>query len=96
VAPLSAAARALGATLTGEATRVVYPAMPVAIKTPACPVMVAPPPREAHGEWHIEGSAPNLKATFTSPSGDLLGYALTGEAVKEKATLSKALPPILG
>ncbi len=95
VAPLSAAARALGASLTGQATAVHYPAMPVAIKTPACPVTVAPPPKDAAGEWHIEGDAPHLKATFTSASGELLGYALTGDATKEKAAFTRALPPIL-
>ncbi len=95
VAPLSAAARALGATLTGTETAVTYPAMPVAIKTPACPVTVCPPPRGLAGEWHIEGEGPDLKATFSAPDGSLLGYALTGAAVKEKAALTKLLPPVL-
>ena len=95
VAPLSAAARALGASLTGNATAVHYPAMPVAIKTPACPVTVAPPPKDATGAWHIEGESPHFKATFTNSSGELLGYALTGDATKEKAALTRALPPIL-
>jgi len=95
VAPLSAAARALGATLTGQTTAVHYPAMPVAIKTPACPVTVAPPPRDAQGAWHIEGESPNLKASFKDPNGHLLGYALTGDAVKEKSALTKRLPPVL-
>ena len=95
VAPLSACARALGATLTGTPSAVHYPAMPVAIKTPACPVVVSPPPRDAAGEWIIEGSAPNLKATFRNAEGALLGYALTGEGVKEKAALTKELPAIL-
>ena len=95
VAPLSACARALGATLTGTPSAVHYPAMPVAIKTPACPVVVSPPPRDAAGEWIIEGSAPNLKATFRNAEGALLGYALTGEGVKEKAALTKELPALL-
>ncbi len=43
VAPLMAAARALGKTLAGEPTEVAYPAMPVTIKTPACPVVGKPP-----------------------------------------------------
>jgi len=95
VAPLSAGARALGATLTGTPTAVHYPAMPVAIKTPACPVVVSPPPREASGEWIIEGTAPDLKATFRDADGRLLGYALTGDGVKEKSVLTKELPAIL-
>lgn len=95
VAPLMAAGRALGATLTGTETPVAYPAMPVTIKTPACPVAVSPPPRDAIGEWIIEGDSPNLKATFTGADGGLLGYALTGSAIREKSALTKQLPAIL-
>ena len=96
VAPLMAAARSLGATLGGKETPVVYPAMPVTIKTPACPVTVSPVPRGAQGAWLIEGTAPDLKATFRDAEGQLLGYALTGAAVREKGALTKELPPILG
>jgi len=96
VAPLMAAARALAATLAGEATDVSYPAMPVAIKTPACPVVVSPPAKDAEGDWHFEGDAPDIKALFRSGAGDLLGFALTGQAVKERMALAKELPAILG
>jgi len=61
VAPLMAAARALGKTLAGEPTEVVYPAMPVAIKTPVCPVIVAPPAADAEGEWHMSVDGRNVK-----------------------------------
>ena len=96
VAPLMAAARALAATLAGETTDVSYPAMPVAIKTPACPVVVSPPAKDAEGEWHFEGDAPDIKALFRSGAGELLGFALTGQAVKERMALTKELPAILG
>ena len=95
VAPLMAASRALASTLSGELTEVTYPAMPVAIKTPACPVVVSPPAPYAEGEWEFEGDAPNIKALFRSLSGELLGFALTGQAVKERMKLTKELPPIL-
>ena len=95
VAPLMAAARALAATLAGEATDVSYPAMPVAIKTPACPVVVSPPAKDAEGEWYFEGDAPDIKALFRSGAGELLGFALTGQAVKERMALAKELPAIL-
>ena len=96
VAPLMAAARALAATLAGDATDVSYPAMPVAIKTPACPVVVSPPAKDAEGEWHFEGDAPDIKALFRSGAGELLGFALTGQAVKERMALAMELPAILG
>jgi rubredoxin-NAD+ reductase len=95
VAPLMAAARALAATLAGEPTQVSYPAMPVAIKTPACPIVVSPPERDAEGEWSFEGAAPDIKALFRSSKGDLLGFALTGQAVKQRMALAKELPAIL-
>ncbi len=97
VAPLMAAARALGKTLAGENTEVVYPAMPVTIKTPICPVVVAPPPRDAAGEWHVNANGADVVAEFKDAAGNLLGFALTGQAgTKEKLRLQKLLPPLLG
>jgi rubredoxin-NAD+ reductase len=95
VAPLMAAARALGKTLAGEETAVVYPAMPVTIKTPACPTVVAPPPEGAEGSWSFSGEGINLRGEFRNAAGDLLGFALTGDTVREKLALQKALPPII-
>lgn len=43
VMPITHAARALAATLNGSDTPVHYPAMPVMVKTPACPTIVSPP-----------------------------------------------------
>ena len=95
VAPLMAAARALGKTLAGEPTEVVYPAMPVTIKTPACPVVVAPPANDAQGDWIITADGSNVKGEFRDAAGELLGFALTGDATKEKMALQKELPGIL-
>ena len=95
VAPLMAAARALGKTLAGEPTEVSYPAMPVTIKTPACPVVVAPPAPDADGEWQIDADGNNVKAEFRNSAGNLLGFALTGDATKEKMALQKELPAIM-
>jgi rubredoxin-NAD+ reductase len=95
VAPLMAAAKALGKTLAGESTEVSYPAMPVTIKTPACPVVVAPIARGAAGEWTVEADGNNVNAQFRDSDGNLLGFALTGEAIKEKIALQKELPAIM-
>lgn len=95
VAPLMAAARALAKTLSGEPTEVVYPAMPVAVKTPACPVVVAPPAMGAEGEWQMSVDGLNVKGEFRDAAGNLLGFALTGEATKEKMALQKLLPAIM-
>jgi rubredoxin-NAD+ reductase len=95
VAPLMAAAKALGKTLAGEPTEVSYPAMPVTIKTPACPVVVAPVAPGTAGEWTIEVDGNNVKAQFRDSGGKLLGFALTGDATKDKVTLQKELPAIM-
>lgn len=96
VAPLMAGARALGKTLAGEPTEVSYPAMPVTIKTPACPVVVSPPPHGADGEWTVNADGDDVVAEFKDSDGQLLGFALTGATgTKEKLRLQKLLPPIL-
>jgi rubredoxin-NAD+ reductase len=95
VAPLMAQARALGKTLAGEPTEVSYPAMPVTIKTPACPVVVAPPAQGAQGDWAIEVDGPNVKGEYRDTAGNLLGFALTGDATREKMALQKELPAIM-
>jgi rubredoxin-NAD+ reductase len=95
VAPLMAAARALGRTLAGEPTEVSYPAMPVTIKTPACPVVVSPPAADAAGNWVVEADGRSVKAEFRDGEGRLLGFALTGDATREKLALQKELPAIM-
>ena len=90
-----ASARALAKTLAGERTPVVYPAMPVTIKTPACPVVVSPPAPGSVGEWKISGATPDIVAEFRAADGKLLGFALTGEGTKQKLALQKELPPLL-
>jgi len=96
VAPLMASVRALGRTLAGKDTEVCYPAMPVTVKTPACPVVVAPPPAGAEGAWEVEtdGQA-NVVARYLSPNQRLLGFALTGTGTRQKLTLQKELPALL-
>jgi len=95
VAPLMAGARALGKTLAGTPTEVSYGVMPVSIKTPACPVVVNPPPIGAAGQWSIAQQDNNIVGEFRDPEGYLLGFALTGEGVKQKVRLQKELPPIM-
>ncbi|MDO8267392.1 MAG: FAD-dependent oxidoreductase [Moraxellaceae bacterium] len=98
VLPLMAAARALAKTLTGTDTAVQYPAMPVQIKTPVCPVIVSPVAPGTEGSWEVEAEGNDVRAVFRSPVGDVLGFALTGARAAspaEKTELTKLLPPIL-
>ncbi len=95
VAPLMASARALGQTLAGQPTEVTYAAMPVTIKTPACPVVVSPVPQGAEGQWSVQQEGNNVVAEFRGAGGNLIGFALTGDGTKEKMRLQKELPPIM-
>lgn len=95
VMPITHAARALAATLAGNPTSVHYPAMPVMVKTPACPTVVSPPDFSVKGEWHVEDDEDGVKALYRDEAGNLLGYALLGAATKEKNHLTTQLPAVL-
>ena len=92
VMPLMTSARALAKTLSGAPATVGYPAMPIMVKTPACPLVVAPPLNAAAGDWQISGEGEDLRAVFIDPQGQLQGFALSGAAVSEKALLTRELP----
>jgi rubredoxin-NAD+ reductase len=95
VMPIMHAMRALAQTLSGKRTAAVFPAMPVMVKTPACPTIVAPPPAGAAGRWQVEGGADSVKSLFVGADGRLLGFALNGAATAERAKLAPQLPPVL-
>lgn len=92
VLPIMQAARALAKTLSGEPSDVSYPAMPVVVKTPACPAVVCPPPAGQDGTWREQADLKGVRALFEDASGNPLGFALLGEAVKEKQALTAQLP----
>ncbi|HBS41257.1 MAG TPA: FAD-dependent oxidoreductase [Oceanospirillales bacterium] len=96
VLPLMASARALAKTLTGNPEMVSYGVMPVTVKTPVTPVVVAPPAVGAEGEWTVDGEGLDIQAEFRNKANELLGYALTGAKVVNKVALNKELPAILG
>ncbi|MDD2047125.1 NAD(P)/FAD-dependent oxidoreductase [Pseudomonas putida] len=95
VMPLTSCARALAQTLAGNPTAVAYGPMPVTVKTPACPLVVSPPPHGREGTWQVEGQGIDLKVLCRDADGNLLGYALTGSAVMEKLALNRQLPALM-
>ena len=95
VMPLMNAARALAKTLAGQPTPVVYPAMPVVIKTPAHPVVASPPPLGIDGEWRIETPEGGVRALFFDAQNTLRGFIVTGSVVSEKNALVKEIPALL-
>jgi rubredoxin-NAD+ reductase len=91
VQPLMVQARALAATLSGTPTSVVYPAMPVMVKTPAHPVAVLPPKIGAAGGWKVECSDSGICALHVNDAGRLQGFALTGSETGRRNALVKEL-----
>jgi len=92
VAPLLQCARALAKILVGGQDPVHYPAMPIVLKTPAFPLIFSAPPAHIIGEWHLEGEGHDLRALFHDELGQLYGFALAGNKVRDKMALAKKLP----
>ena len=86
VMPIMNAAKALAATLTGARTELVFPLMPVGIKTPALPVVVAPPPPGTAGEW--QSTSPGIWQ-FRDPDNQVRGFVLTGAQTNQRMAQSK-------
>lgn len=92
VMPLMTAARSLAQTLAGQPAEIAYGPMPVMVKTPACPLVVAPPITASDGGWSLSGSGADITALFHDAQGVLHGYALTGSAIAQKSALNRQLP----
>lgn len=95
VEPLLLSAKALARTLSGDRTAVAYRVMPVTVKTPACPVVVAVPPAGTAGEWDIHAAGNDVEALFRDETGEVVGFALTGAAVQNRKQWDTSLPPLL-
>lgn len=95
ILPIAHAGRALAATIAGNPTLLHYPAMPVMVKTPACPTVVSPPDPAVQGEWEVVAVENGMKALYHDEAGNLHGFALLGTATAERNTLASRLPPVL-
>ncbi|MBU1214091.1 MAG: FAD-dependent oxidoreductase [Gammaproteobacteria bacterium] len=91
VLPIMHAARALAKTLAGEETPVVFPAMPVVVKTPAHPVAVLPVARDAVGSWQLRANSDGVKMAFLDAERCMTGFVLTGRYAAERSEMSKQL-----
>lgn len=96
VMPIMQQARALAKTLAGEATQVHYPAMPVAVKTPAAPLTVLPAPADVSVEWQTESLEDGMLAKAIDGEGTLRGFVLLGAtAGKQRMILTKLVPDLI-
>lgn len=96
VMPIMQQARALAKTLSGTSTHVHYPAMPVAVKTPAAPLTVLPIPHEVEVSWTIETQEDGLIAKAIDTTDTLRGFVLLGaSAGKQRLSLTKLVPDLI-
>lgn len=96
VMPLMQQARALAKTLNGQSTPVHYPAMPVAVKTPAAPLTVLPAPINVNVNWETDDLEDGMIAKALDDEGVLRGFVLLGPtAGKQRLTLTKLVPDLI-
>lgn len=96
VMPLMQQARALAKTLNGEQTAVHYPAMPVAVKTPAAPLTILPVPPHVDVTWETESFEDGMLSKAIDTDGTLRGFVLLGAtAAKQRLVLTKLVPDLI-
>lgn len=95
IAPLLAEARALAATLTGEETRLQLPALPVVVKTPACPLVLCPPHAGVQGSWELETGEDGAVGVFRATDGREAGFALAGSKTVLQQEMIGRMPELL-
>ena len=95
IAPLMAEARALAATLSGDETPLHLPALPVVVKTPALPLVVCPPRPGEEGSWKVSDEVGGAVATFLTPQGEEIGFALAGTTVVRQNDMAKRMPQLM-
>lgn len=93
VMPIMNAAKALAATLAGTPTPLVFPLMPVSIKTPALPIVIAPPHPALTGGWAAGEDSSTGHWRFMDSDGVQRGFALTGKQTARRMEQVKATAP---
>ncbi len=94
VMPIMNAARALAASLAGTPTALVFPLMPVAVKTPVLPITVAAPDPTVRGDWVQDPATLGVQDggawRFVDAAGAQRGFVLTGKHSAKRMEWSKA------
>jgi rubredoxin-NAD+ reductase len=90
VMPIMHAARALAATLAGRPTELVFPLMPVSIKTPALPIVVSAAHPSVQGEWRAETDAEAGVWRFHDRAGVQRGFVLSDKHTSRRVELAQS------
>ncbi len=94
VAPIKQQAKAISQNLLGGRVTIEYPAMPVVVKVPTLPLTLVPVREvEVKGSWKVEkNDIEGISAGFYDQEGKIKGFALVGEATKERNNWLKKMP----
>ena len=91
VMPIMQAAKVLADNLAGGSATLSFPLMPVAVKTPAWPLLVAPPPPGVDGQWQPEPDTPSGGAwRYRDAAQVQRGFVLAGSQTARRGEFSAA------
>ncbi len=91
ILPIMHSAAALAQTLNGTPTVAQFPLMPILLKTPACPMLIAAPASNHAGEWLWQGSGCDWVGLCHDQTGHLVNFVVSGQCLSEKSALLKQL-----
>jgi rubredoxin-NAD+ reductase len=95
IAPIGPAAQVVASNLAGDSALVRYSAMPIIVKTLACPTVVCPPPQGVEGKWHTESDHKGMQSLFRDANGQLRAFALNGAHTERAGALALSMPMLL-
>lgn len=92
VMPIMNAAKALAQTLAGKPTALVFPLMPVTIKTPALPIVVSAAASSVAGQWLADTANDGAAGAwrFVDEAGAQRGFVLTGSQTSRRMEFAKS------
>jgi rubredoxin---NAD+ reductase len=68
--------------------------MPVAVKTPALPLAVLPPPATATGDWQVDSGEDGICALHLDKECLIQGFALTGKQAAQRSQFAARIGQI--
>lgn len=89
VMPIMSAARTLAANLAGTPTELLFALMPVSVKTPALPLVVAPPPPGTGGQWAVPATGEAGIWQWLDAAGQQRGFVLAGAQTAQRMAQSR-------
>jgi len=91
IAPISFASKAVALSITGQATKMVFPPMPVKLKTHTYPISLLPPVSMEGVTAELETTVKGQKLLYKESTGAICGFVLAGEVAREADAIAKTM-----